>query len=667
VTQYLLFVVLGLGAGAVYGLLGLGLVLEYRGSGVVNFAHGAMAMYIAYVFVALRENGSLFVPGAEIHLGDPFSLWPAAIIALLYAALMGYLVYALIFRFLRTASSLNKVVASVGLMLTLQTVVVLHFSTTAQTTAPVLSTMPVSLGSDLVVPRDRLILSGIVIVSAIVLWAIFRYTRFGLATRAAAENEKGALLLGYAPSRIAARNWIIATLIAGASGILLIQITALSPSVYTLLVVPALACALVGRFTSFGGVVAAGFALGIIQSELTKIQAAETWLPQGIQDAVPLLMIIVAIAIRGQVLPSRGALLETRLPRVNRPEHLMFTGLVSAFICLVGIFVLHGGYRFGLIQTLVTAFMCLSLVLLTGYMGQISLAQIAFAGIGGFAMSRVAGNWGVPFPLDLVAAGLVAVPLGVLIGVPAQRARGVSLAVVTLAAGAAASALLFNNPDVNGGFSGSRLPELHVFGINLDIHADNVHDFPRPWYGVVVLVCFTLVGLSIANLRRTATGRRMLAVRANERAAAAAGINVSGTKLFAFVVSSFLAGFGGGLIGYQQGVLSQASFDVFVSLTLLTIAAIGGIGRVKGALLAGLFLAAGGLAPTILDRAIGFGRFLPLIGGVAVIIQALVSPDGIAGIPPPRFFRELPERVMSRVRGRPPEVAPVGARAGVKS
>jgi ABC-type branched-subunit amino acid transport system permease subunit len=300
-------------------------------------------------------------------------------------------------------------------------------------------------------------------------------------------------------------------------------------------------------------------------------------------------------------------------------------------------------------------------------MGQISLAQIAFAGISGFAMTRVAGNWGVPFPFDLVIAGLVAVPLGVIIGVPAQRARGVSLAVVTLAAGSAASALLFNNPSVNGGFSGSRIPELHVLGVNLDIHADNVHAFPRPWFGVVVLVCFTLVGLSIANLRRTATGRRMLAVRANERAAAAAGINVSGTKLFAFVVSSFLAGFGGGLIGYQQGVLSQASFDVFVSLTLLTIAAIGGIGRVKGALLAGLFLAAGGLMPTILDRAIGFGRFLPLVGGVAVIIQALVAPDGIAGIPPPRFFQELPERVVSRFRTRPPDVAAVRPRARAES
>ena len=128
------FLLLGLAAGAVYGLLGLGLVLEYRGSGIVNFAHGAMAMFIAYVFLDLRTNGNLFFPlppfvPNQLVLGAPMGVLPAAVISLAYAVVLGYVCYQVIFRFLRTASSLGKVVTSIGLMLTLESLVQLQFGT----------------------------------------------------------------------------------------------------------------------------------------------------------------------------------------------------------------------------------------------------------------------------------------------------------------------------------------------------------------------------------------------------------------------------------------------------------------------------------------------------------------------------------------------------------
>ena len=130
---YLEFVLLGLASGAVYTLLGLGLVLEYRGSGVVNFAHGAMAMFVAYVFVDLRTNGNLLLPlpplvPDQIHLGAPLGTLASAVIALAYSAVLGFLAYFAIFRHLRHASALGRVVASVGLMLTLESLAVLSGS-----------------------------------------------------------------------------------------------------------------------------------------------------------------------------------------------------------------------------------------------------------------------------------------------------------------------------------------------------------------------------------------------------------------------------------------------------------------------------------------------------------------------------------------------------------
>jgi branched-subunit amino acid ABC-type transport system permease component len=634
-VTYVEFLLLGLAAGAVYGLLGLGLVLEYRGSGIVNFAHGAMAMFIAYVFLDLRTNGNLFFPlppfvPNQLVLGAPMAVLPAAVISLAYAVILGYVCYQVIFRFLRTASSLGKVVTSIGLMLTLESLVQLQFGTNAQTPPAILPTTAITLGSQLIVPQDAVDMSGIVIVTGLVLWAVFKFTRFGLATRASAESEKGATLVGLRPGAIACGNWMIATVLAGASGILLVQITALSPTVYTFLIVPALAVALVARFESFGAVVAAGFVLGMLESEVTNFQQMWSWVPQGAQDVLPFIFILLAIGIRGRVLPVRGQLLELRLPRVPRPKNIGVITAGCVAVGLIGLFALSGDFRYGLEVSLVWGFICLSFVVLTGFSGQISLCQLATAGVGGFTMSHLAASAGVPFPIDIIIAGLAGTVLGTLIGLPAQRARGVSLAVVTVAAAVTIDSLFFSNTAINGGFVGSKVPQLRLFGLNLDIRTTNVHAFPRPWFGVVVLVLFALVGLSVANLTRTPTGLRMLAVRANERAAAAIGINVAGTKLYAFMVASFIAG----------------------------------VGQVRGAVLAGLFLATGGLVSALLDSAINFGPYLPLIGGVAVMASAVAYPNGMAGAPPPPPVAALGRRIAAAVR-RPASPVPVAVTAGI--
>jgi ABC-type branched-subunit amino acid transport system permease subunit len=309
--------------------------------------------------------------------------------------------------------------------------------------------------------------------------------------------------------------------------------------------------------------------------------------------------------------------------------------------------VLGSDYRLGLIQSLITAILCLSLVVLTGYAGQVSLAQMAFAGISAFALAKVAAAAGVAFPLTLLIAGAVAIPVGLLVGVPALRVRGINLAIGTLAGGFAVDQFAFNSSSFVGGAAGVHVSKLTLFGLNLDISGKSAFQYPRPEFGIVVVVVLAVIALCVANLRRTATGRQMLAVRSNERAAAAAGVNIGSCKLFAFVISAFIAGIGGGLMAYQIGNLDPSAFDVFTSLTLLAIAFIGGTARIAGALAGGILLATGGLVPTLLQHVVNFGSYQQLVAGILLVASAILYPDGIAATwdAPVAFVRRWLDRV----------------------
>ena len=615
-----------------YAALGLGLVLVYRGSGVVNFAHGAMAMYSVYTYAELRDAGDFVIPvpglPSRIHLGSEVPFTTALVLALLSTALLGFLVHLLVFRPLRHATALSKVVASVGIMIVLQSIVVLRFGASVRSISAILPDEGVRIWN-MTIPRDRFFLAGLVVLLAAALWAVSHWTRFGLATRAAAESEKGASLLGYSPDLISAANWILASVVGGAVAILVSPITGLDPVNFTLLVVPALGCALVGRFSSFGGTVAAGLSLGMLQSEITKLQVQYTWMPKmGVKEGLPFLVIIAVLFLAGKALPTRGTITEKQVPIARSPRRVGLTALCSFMLGTIALLGLDGGYRFGLITSLVVAVVCLSLVVLTGYVGQISLAQMAFAGASGFALSKMAAEHNLPFPLSPLIAVVIAAAIGFLVGLPALRVRGVHLAVVTVAAAVAIEEFVFKDPKYSGGFSGSPVPDPSLFGLDFGIRGGG--SFPRPAFGVFVLAILTVLAVAVANLRRGAGGRRMLAVRSNERAAAAAGISVTGTKLAAFVLSSLLAGIGGVLIGYQRGQLSASSFGVFVSLGVLATAYLGGITSVSGAIAGGL-LAAGGLTYTALDRWIDFGRFETLTTGAGLVVVAILYPEGVAG------------------------------------
>jgi branched-chain amino acid transport system permease protein len=694
---------LGLGTGALVAAIALAVVLTYRGSGVVNFASAATAMYAAYVYDGLRRDGTLFLPPlpnplalvegllhwmggdgfsvphwpTELSFSSPLEFWPALSLTLVVSAVMGALFHLLVFRPLRHAPPLAKVVASVGLLIVLQAVVVLRFGGTARPVQPILEKTPVDLPRDTTIPQDQLVLAGLVILLAVGFWALFRFTRFGLATRAAAENEKGAVTLGFSPDFLAGTNWVLSTLLAGLLGVLVATVNgSIDPATITLLVVPALAAALLGNFTSFGIATAAGLGIAMSQS-LIQYLGTKDWFPHsggsplpGVKESLPLLVIVVALFLRGRSLPSRGTIGAGRLPFAPRPTAVPAKAVVAVAVGLAGLLFLGPDWRLGITNTLIGVIVCLSLVVLTGFVGQISLAQMTLAGIAGFTLSKLTTDFGVPFPFGpLIGAG-VAVAFGLVTAIPALRVRGVNLAVVTLAAAVAIESFVFKNPSWSGGDQGARVPPPRFLGLEFGPNDSGSLDgkLPNPWFGVFCLVIVVLLALLVVNLRRSATGRRMLAVRANERAAAAAGVNVPGTKLLAFGIAAFVAGIGGALSGYRFGSVTPLFFGSIASLTLLAFAYLGGISSVTGAVIGGC-LVAGGIGFTTLDQWFGVGpEYTLLLGGLGLVITAVLNPEGIAGALGQvghRITRRLPSRRAAETPAPAPGAAPA-ATAGAK-
>ena len=632
-SSYTLFLILGLGSGATYAILGQGLVLKYRSAGVVDFAHGAVAMFIAYVFVNLRSFGELELPVVliphqiSLNGGAGINTGLAIIISLLYAAVFGLVLYVLIYRPLRGASPLTRVCASVGVMLSLEAIAVLNYSTEPVATNPIFPSSPLSI-SKITFPEDRLYFTGVVVVISVALALAYRYTRFGLATRAGAENDRGAALTGISANRVAGQNWVIATVLAGAAGIMIAPVASLDPTSYTLFVVPALAAALVGRFQSFWITALAGLLIGCAQSEIEKLITVWTWLPQqGLPDAVPFAVIIVVMALRSRSVLARGGEATERNPSIGRPIAPLRTAAACFVAGVILLLVLSSVLRFAFISSLTVTCVALSVVVLTGYVGQVSLAQMSLAGIGGFALGHISSGWHIGFPWSLILAGLCAVPVGLIIGLPALRLRGVNLAVVTLGFAAAMDAVVFNIGSFIGGTAGLPIPAPRLPGLNLAISQGKT--YPTVIFGVMVLIVVILLGLLVARLRRGPAGRMLLAIRSNERAAGSVGINVAQGKLMAFGLAAFIAGIGGALTGYMQGELTSDSFAAFTSISLLAIVFVAGVGRISGAAVAGIMFSAAGLFVTFLNLHLSVGKYQAIVAGVALVLTAVQNPDGI--------------------------------------
>src|SRR5580658_10095788 len=488
--EILLFILLGLGSGALIAGISIGVVLSYRGSGVINLSVGGLAMLGGYAYWSLNTGKIATLP-----------TWACLVLSLLFVAVVGVVTEFVVYRPMRNSSPLAKLVASLGVLLVAQAAMLLAFGITQEPEPGILPQNTVRLFGT-VVPVDRFILTGLVIVASAVLAAVYLCTRFGLATRAAAENEVAAMLGGLSPNTISLINTVIAAVLAGAVGILAASITQLDPETLPLQIIPALAAALLASFTSFGIACAASIGIGVLYS-LVEYASSQTWFPQsgglalpGVTDLLAFLIIIGVLFWRGARLPGRGELVEKRLPEAPRPQHLWRTALICAIAGAILLIIFPYDFREALINTLIGAILALSLVVITGYVGQISVIQLSLAGVAGFTVSHMAENFKIPFPFDALIGIAVAVGIGVITAFSAVRVRGVSLAVVTLAGAVAIQNFGFTNTTWGGGLAGAPVPEPKWFGLNLGPDAPFRgldHDLPSPVFGWVALVCCVLL------------------------------------------------------------------------------------------------------------------------------------------------------------------------------
>ena len=634
ISEHLTYLFLGCGTGAVIGSIAIGLVLTHRASGMLNLAHAAMGMYIAVAFYELRSTGDLILPFLGLPDRIPIISAPTVATALtacmILAAIMGLFIYLFIVRPLRNSPPLSALVASLGLLIYLMEIARLRIGSQGATGLVIDGILPeglIKIG-DTRINQDRIWMVVVTLILALFLAIIYRYTKFGRESRAVAENERGAYLLGISSKRIGAINWILASMSCGFLMILAGPATRLDVNAASFLIVPALAAALLARLTSFLIAAFAGLWIGMLQSELMNIQVEWSWLPDiGIQQGVPLLIILFVLAFWGETLPLRGTEFVANLPKVSDAKNIPIQPFFFLIAAVVATFLAGSEWRLAIAVSGCVAIISSSIVVITGFVGQVSLATYAFAGIAAFMTVRLDI---LPFPLAPLVASIFAVVVGVSVGLIAVRVRGLQLAVATLAASVAIEELLFRWSWLTGGDFGTRMSTPSIFGVDLGISAVGT-DYPRRSFVLLVIATLALCLFLLFSVRSGITGRRWLAVRANERAASSVGINVARAKLTAFGLSAFLAGVGGALIGYQRQIISARSFGLFDSMIVIAIVYLAGISIPSGALLAGV-LASGGVLTVFLGQISDSGSANQMtFSGLLLLFAAIRLPSGILG------------------------------------
>ena len=602
-SAFIQFALFGLATGGIYALVSMGVVLVYRGGGIVNFAQGAMALFGAATFYEVRPE-----------LGVP----AAVALTVIITAVLGLLIQVAIMWPMRRSSPLARVVATLGVLTAIEQAGVLKFGTMAPFVTGWLPSTPRTLFKGVTIPEDRFVIMAVAVVLTVVLAFVYRRTRFGLATTSVVQNERAAASLGWSPAFIAGINWAIGGALAGLAGCLLAPITGLDPSALTLTIIPALAAALVGGFGSFGLSLGGALAIGIIQSEVTNYVKAPGWV-----DAVPFLVIIFFLVIRGRALPLRSHLAD-RLPRIGTGRLQPGVVVVVLGLTLLSLFIFTNGWIAAVTTTVTFALVCLSIVIVTGYAGQLSLAQYTMAGIGAFISGRLAAAAGLPFFAALVVGVIGTALVAVVIALPAVRVRGVNLAVVTMGLAVVVNSLVLDNPNYTGGvIHGTVVKMPHVFGLNI-----GSVNYPRR-YAIFTLIAL-LVGLLAAwNIRRGRSGRRLIAVRDNERAAASLGVNIVSAKLYAFAVGGALAGLAGVLMAFRYPNVQYGSYDPVSSIQTVMVTVIGGVGYIGGAIIGGTAVSAG-VVQQLIGHWLSISNAFLFWSAIVLLLTLLAQANGAA-------------------------------------
>ncbi len=572
----------GLVQGLIVGFMAVGVVLIYRASKVINFAVGSMGLVGAATL-------SLMV----LQYGVPY--WLAAIVALLIGLVFGAAINLAVIRRLRNAPRVIVLVATIGVAQLAQAI-----TTAIPKPSNAAAHFPPAVGGNwtaggvAIRGSDVAVLVTVPLVLVAIIW-FFNRTTYGKTVKASATNPDLARLSGVSPKLVSLMVWTIAgglstaglLLIAGQSGSATSLVT-LGPD--TLLY--ALAAAIIGGMVSFRRTIIGGIAVGVGVSLINFNFLADPGL---------IYLFLFATIVVAVWFYSRGTSPETRvfaftpkarpIPRTLRGiwwirnlDRFALAGLAAIGIVLPLIVTAPSGQQ--LLTTIVAYAICASsLTVLTGWAGQLSLGQMAFAGIGALLAARLVVE-GVPFWLSIAVAAAAMAVLAVAIGLGSLRVRGLFLAVTTFAFAILAGQYLYTLPLLSGDSpDGQNVPFVRGRLLGLSFSGQRA-------YYYAALVVLAIVVAVLCWLRRTAFGRRVIAVRDNERTAAAYGTNPIRTKVAAFALAGALAGLGGGLLAgaYSNVAFTQNFFLVNDSLVLVALVVIGGLGSTTGAIVGAVWI-----------------------------------------------------------------------------
>ncbi len=612
-----------------FAMFALGLVVIYRASRVLNLAHGAMAMFPAYIFYTLRNMG----------LPLPIAL-PLGVLS---GSLLGVAVEWGFVRRLRRQGPTAQTVGTVAVTGLLIALVAKVYGTTPLQSATVFPDGVLRVGgAGVQVGALGLLAVGLAVSAG--MFAFFQFTEIGLAMRGAAQNRTAAVLMGVDPNRAASAAWAMGGGLAALAGILLAALTNLSPYTLSLQVLPAFVAALIGGLESLLGAVVgslvAGFAFGLVPALNEIPLVGRVTRLGGSPQLVLTVLALVVMVTRGRRfsgsdsgesgLAAGGAAFARRA----KLGPLAVIGFASLFVWpWIAPYSALGSS----LLAVEFALAAVSLVVLTGWVGQISLAQASFVGIGALITAMVTRGTGLTFPMNIVVGALAGAAVATLLGAVALRVRGLYLAVATLIFAWMADSFLFPSPWLGAGEGSSTIPSQRIGregGIpSLDLTSR------RTVYLLLVTV-LVLVVFALANLRDTRTGRAFAAVRGSEMAAASLGIDVVRYKLIAFALSGALAGLSGALLMVEQRTVVPGSQFIFtMSLQYLAIAVVGGLGSLGGAVGAGVLFA--GLNE-LFFRVKALSGWLEVVSALLLAVVLLVYPGGLAAAA--AGIRELVER-----------------------
>jgi branched-chain amino acid transport system permease protein len=589
VNEFVSFLVAGIVTGSIYAVTASGLVVTYNATGVFNFAHGAVGMFLAYLYWQFWQGWGW----------NP--LLALALVLLVIAPAFALVVERLLMRPLYGASLNTMIVVTLGLFL------VLYGTTSTVWNQTITRNLPNWFANDQVdvlgvnLTYEELITTGCAAVVALALWLLFKRTRMGVSMRAVVDDPTLASLTGARTSRISGFAWIIGFMLAGLAGILLAPGTGMSIEILSELVIFGYAAAIVGRLRSLPLTFLGAMILGVSES------LAIGYVPAGILNDVtailPMGLLIVALLVLPQAKLTAGRVARLRAPKVaSRTMTLVGAAVLVGAALLVSVLVTGNNlYTVGLGLTIGLA--ALSLVLLSGYGGQVWLCQFTFLGLGSWMMTKVAGGDSV---LGVLAAIGVCAAAGGVLALPALRLRGLYMALASLAFAALMDSLFFTNPSIipNGSMSVGR-PD--IFGMHFSTNRAFV---------VFIAIVFALCLIGVGALRRGPFGRKLVAMSDSQAACATVGMSITRTKLLVFVLAGGIAGLAGALYGGMAGTVSFSQFAFVQSLVLFVAVALAGITILTGAVQAGIGLA---FLPVIASHIPSISGFTYILFGVGIV------------------------------------------------